>query len=256
MGWSFKAWRRRRVLRAHPLPDALWQRVAGRLRCLRGLNPDELARLRDGVALFLHAKHLSGAGGLSLSDEMRLTIAAQACILILNLDLDYYDGWAEVIVYPDEFVPDYEYTDEDGLVHRVRAPMSGEAWLGGPVILSWHDAVGGHGIDGYNVVIHEFAHKLDMLNGDANGFPPLHRDMSRQSWSTAFGAAYADFCRRVDAGEDTAIDPYAAETPGEFFAVMSEAFFEMPLVVQREYPQVYGQLARFYRQDPAARPAA
>lgn len=249
---SFKAWRRRRILRRYALPDALWQAAAG-LPFLHGLAPDELHRLRDLTTLFLHAKQMSGAGGLVLTDAMRVTIAVQACLPILNLDLDYYDGWVEIIVYPDEFVPEYEYTDEDGLVHHMRAPMSGEAWLGGPVILSWHDAGRGYEVDGYNVVIHEFAHKLDMLNGDANGFPPLHAGMSRQAWSSAFGAAYENFCARVDAGEDTAIDPYAAETPGEFFAVLSEAFFEMPRLVQREYPEVYVQLSQFYRQDPAAR---
>jgi len=104
-----------------------------------------------------------------------------------------------------------------------------------------------------NVVVHEFAHKLDMLNGGANGYPPLHRGMDRRSWSEAFGAAYRDLCARVDAGEDTVIDPYASESPGEFFAVLSEAFFELPDVVEAEYPRVYAQLAQFYRQDPLAR---
>lgn len=253
MLWSYKAWHRRRILRKHALPEDLWRDVVARLPFLRRLAPEELRRLRELVTLFLHAKHVSAAGGLILTDEMRVTIAVQACVPILNLDLDYYDGWVEIIVYPDEFVPEYEYMDEDGLVHHVRAPMSGEAWLGGPVILSWHDAGRSHEPDGYNVVIHEFAHKLDMLNGDANGFPPLHAGMSRQAWSSAFGGAYADFCARVDAGEETAIDPYASETPGEFFAVLSEAFFEAPDRVLRDYPEVYAQLSQFYRQDPAKR---
>ena len=223
------------------------------MQCVQGLSGEELARLREWVTLFMHGKQMSAAGGLTLTDDMRLMIAAQACILILNLDLDYYDGWREIIVYPDEFVPEYEYMDEDGLVHHMRAPMSGEAWLGGPVILSWVDAEHGHGVPGYNVVIHEFAHKLDMFNGEANGFPPLHGNMSRQAWVGAFSAAYEDFSARVEVGEDTAIDPYAAETPGEFFAVMSEAFFETPRVVQERYPAVYAQLSQFYRQDPAQR---
>jgi hypothetical protein len=109
--------------------------------------------------------------------------------------------------------------------------------------------------EGVNVVIHEFAHKLDMLNGDANGFPPLHAGMDRKTWAAVFSAAYADFCRRVDADEDVAIDPYAAESPGEFFAVVSEAFFDLPQAVLDAYPQVYAQLRNFYRQDPAARAA-
>ena len=119
------------------------------------------------------------------------------------------------------------------------------------MILSWADAE--RSGDGYNVVIHEFAHKLDMLNGDANGFPPLHADMDRARWSATFGAAYEEFCARVERREETAIDPYAAENPAEFFAVLSEAFFETPDAVRSEYPAVYGELAAFYRQDPALR---
>jgi MtfA peptidase len=190
---------------------------------------------------------------LVVTGEMRVTIAAQACILILNLDLDYYDGWVEVIVYPGGFVRDFKYIDEDGVAHHAREPASGESWLGGPVILSWEDAATVEPDLGYNVVIHEFAHKLDMLNGDANGFPPLHANMSREAWSEVFSEAYADFCSRVDGDEATELDSYAAENPGEFFAVMSEAFFQTPRVVRSHYPAVYEQLASFYRQDPALR---
>ncbi len=224
-----------------------------RLRFLRGLTPIELKRLRECVTLFLHTKQISGAHGLIITGEMHVMIAAQACILILNLDLDYYDGWVEIIVYPGEFIRDYEYVDESGVVHRMREPVSGESWLGGPVILSWEDAAAADIGIGYNVVIHEFAHKLDMLNGDTNGFPPLHADMSPQAWSEAFGKAYAAFCRSLDTDETPVIDPYAAENPAEFFAVMSEAFFEMPLVVKLNFAAVYEQLALFYRQDPAQR---
>ncbi|MEO1765970.1 zinc-dependent peptidase [Thiobacter aerophilum] len=255
MVWSFRNWRRRRLLKHHPLPDALWQAAVRDMPLLAGLSEAELARLKEWVTLFLHEKAITAAAGLVLTEAMRLNIAIQACLPILNLDLDYYRGWVEVIVYPDEFVPEYEYTDEHGLVHHVREPMSGEAWLGGPVILSWRDVGGGHGIPGYNVVIHEFAHKLDMQNGEPNGFPPLHRDMSRQAWSEAWRTAYEDFCRRVAADEHTPIDPYAAESPGEFFAVLSEIFFETPEALLQTYPAVYEQLARFYRQDPAARRA-
>jgi hypothetical protein len=184
---------------------------------------------------------------------MRVCIAVQACMLILNLGLDYYRGWVEVIVYPDEFVAEYEYMDEHGIVHRVEEPMSGESWLAGPVILSWADTqLRGDG-HGYNVVIHEFAHKLDMLNGDANGFPPLHRGMNAAAWARDFGSAYEDLCARVDAGDDTAIDPYASTAPAEFFAVLTEVFFETPDLLDAEYPAVYRQLRQFYRQHPLAR---
>ncbi len=220
---------------------------------MQGLSAAEHDRLREYVTLFLHAKQVSGAHGLTVTDEMHVLIAAQACILILNLDLDYYEGWVEIIVYPGEFVRDYEYVDEDGVAHHARESVSGESWLGGPVILSWEDVEAAGIGAGYNVVIHEFAHKLDMLNGDANGFPPLHPDMSRQEWSEVFSRAYADFCTRVDADEAVPVDSYAAENPAEFFAVMTEAFFETPLAVQTHYSAVYNQLTLFYRQDPVQR---
>lgn len=252
MGW-FKKWRRERMLRRASLDDSLWREVLDRHSCTRALSGADRARLRDWAILFLEEKSIVAAGGLDLSEEMRVCIAAQACMLILNLDLDFYRGWVEVIVYPGEFVADYEYLDEAGVAHRVTEPMSGESWLAGPVILSWEDAAlrgSGHG---YNVVIHEFAHKLDMLNGDANGFPPLHSEMDRGDWSRAFSSAYEDFKGRLERTAPTGIDPYAAETPAEFFAVLSEAFFEIPDTVRAEYPRVYDQLAAFYRQNPAGR---
>ncbi|HVW64104.1 MAG TPA: M90 family metallopeptidase [Nitrosospira sp.] len=272
MPWNIKNWRRRHILKSEPIPDDSWQRVVDRLGFLRGLSPDELLRLRECVALFLHVKQISGAHGLVVTYEMRLLIAAQACILILNLDLDYYAGWVEIIVYPGEFIRRYEYVDDDGVVHDLAEPASGESWLGGPVILSWEDTAAAESATGYNVVIHEFAHKLDMLNGEANGFPPLHPGMSQHAWSDAFGAAYAEFRQEVwdaeadeaiasdfhiphdiESGEDSYLDPYAAEDPAEFFAVVSEAFFERPLMVKQYFPAVYEQLALFYRQDPVQR---
>lgn len=255
MRW-FKQWRRRRILRRTALDDALWDTVLQRYPFTRALSEEERARLREWTILFLHEKSIAGAGGLEVRDEMRICIAAQACMLILNLDLDFYRGWAEVIVYPDEFIVEYDFVDEDGVEHRVKEPMTGESWLAGPVILSWADAESRGGGTGYNVVIHEFAHKIDMLNGDANGFPPLHAGMDRMRWTRAFSTAYEDFRVRVDRDEETAIDPYAAESPAEFFAVLSEAFFEIPGAVLGEYGEVYRQLAAFYRQDPAARLAA
>lgn len=249
---AFKRWRRDRILRRSTLDAELWRSVLDSYPFTRALSEVERDRLRDWVVLFLHEKSIAGAGGLTIRDEMRIGIAAQACMLILNLDLDCYRGWVEVIVYPDEFVAEYEFADEAGVVHHVQEPMSGESWLAGPVILSWADAEM-RGASGYNVVIHEFAHKLDMLNGDANGFPPLHADMDRAAWARIFAAAYEDYRGRIERREATAIDPYASESPAEFFAVLSEAFFETPDAVRSEYAAVYRQLAAFYRQDPAAR---
>jgi hypothetical protein len=250
---AFRDWRRRRILRQAAFDEAQWRAVASRFPFVRRLDPQEMARLREWVVLFLHDKAFSAAAGLVLTEPMRLNIATQACVLILGLDPDYYRGWSEIIVYPAQFVPRHQYTDEHGVVHETAHAHMGEAWLHGPVVLSWDDVAGARAMDGVNVVIHEFAHKLDMRNGEPNGFPPLHADMSRKAWAETFSAAYQDFCDRVDRDEGTAIDPYASESPGEFFAVLSEVFFEVPDLLQDEYPAVYGQLRQFYRQDPAAR---
>jgi MtfA peptidase len=250
---ALRNWKRRRVLRDAQFDEARWRASVLGMEFVRTLSSADLERLRDLVVLFLHEKQFAAAAGLELTDEMCWSVATQACILILNLDLEFYGGWSGIIVYPEQFVPRHQHVDEAGVVHEGDEPYAGEAWLGGPVVLSWADVAGTGYLDGVNVVIHEFAHKLDMLNGDANGYPPLHADMDRSAWARAMSAAYQDFCARVDGGEDTIIDPYATESPGEFFAVMSEAFFELPDVVQDEYPAVYEQFRSFYRQDPAAR---
>ncbi len=250
---ALRSWRRDRILRRSQLDPELWDRVWTRFGFVQRLTLEERGRLRDLVILFLHEKQISAAGGLELTDEMRLGIAIQACILILGLGLDSYAGWVEIIVYPDEFVPRHEFRNEHGLIETDDSSYSGQAWLQGPVILSWADVEYAWVGDGANVVIHEFAHKLDMLNGDANGFPPLHSGMSREDWSKAFREAYDDLSGRVDRGQPSEIDPYAAESPAEFFAVLSEAFFETPELVKEAYAAVYQQLALFYRQDPAGR---
>jgi Mlc titration factor MtfA (ptsG expression regulator) len=175
---------------------------------------------------------------------------------VLNLGYGWYEGWKEIVVYQAEFIHDGEQMDEAGVVHHVRHVRSGESWEGGPMVLSWEDVQWSGLGEGYNVVIHEFAHKLDMRDGSANGRPPLHSGMDAKAWARDLQTAYDDFCRRVDGGEDTDIDPYAAESPAEFFAVLSEYFFEAPDVLHEGYPAVYAQLQRFYLQDPLARLAA
>lgn len=243
-------WRRRGRV---PIPDPLWSAILRSLPWLRHLGSDELLRLRELAEQFLKRKDLVGAGGLELSDEMRASIAVQACVPILHLGLGWYRGWYSVVVYPDDFVAPFEYTDEDGVVHSGERALSGEAWPDGPVVLSWHGARGGAWESlGGNLVIHEFAHKLDMQNGDANGLPPLHPGMSVAAWRDAFSAAYEDFCRRVDHADDwLPFDDYAAEDPGEFFAVASEWFFTDPHAIRAQYPAVHEQLRAFYR--PRAR---
>lgn len=254
----FKRLRRDRILREAQIDAAEWSRAMNDYSFTRALNEQERARLQQRVILFLAEKPINGAGDLKIDYGTRLAIAIQACMLILNLDLDWYKSWTEVIIYPGEFVTRREEMDEAGVVHTIEESMSGESWEHGTVVLSWADVqqarqAGKEGAGAYNVVIHEFAHQIDMLNGVANGFPPLHKEMSRERWATVFNSAYEHFCKRVKDWERTDIDEYAAENPAEFFAVVSEAFFETPSVVLKQYPEVYAQLALFYRQQPALR---
>ena len=247
-------WTRRQLARARSrIAAGLWEQAWACLPLLEGLDAAESQRLRDLALLFLEDKTFEAAAEADLDDFVRLTIALQACLPILNLGLDWYRGWYAVIVYPGEFVPQREWVDEDGVVWVSEEPMSGEAWEQGPVILSWADVEAGDVRDGFNVVIHELAHKLDMLDGSANGHPPLHAGMSEAAWQRAFGEAYRHLSRRAERGRETPIDPYAAESPAEFFAVCSEAFFELPDLLRATYPEVYEQLRGFYRQDPARR---
>lgn len=252
---GLSAWWRRRVLaRAHArVEPATWQALFEALPLLDGLDDAQARELADLALLFLRDKALEEARGMRLDDSMRLTIALQASLPVLRLGLDWYRGWYAVIVYPDEFVPEREWIDEDGVVWVADEVRSGEAWEQGPVILSWADVEAGSVRDGFNVVIHELAHKLDMRDGPANGHPPLHAGMSDREWARTFERAYRDMSRRVDRGEDTPLDPYAAESPAEFFAVTSEAFFELPHLLAEEYRDVYALLRDFYRQDPAVR---
>ncbi len=247
----FKTWRRKRALREERLDQALWQRVTGSLPFLQGLTPAEAQRLQDCAVLFLDEKEMHGARGFVLTDAVRLSIAVQACLPILNLGLDAYQGWVGIVIYPGEFKVRREEMDASGVVHEFDDELSGEAWPGGPVILSWQDVT--LGAAGYNVVIHEFAHKLHMTSGDMDDFPLPHAHMDREQWLAAWDKAYDEFCAQVDRGMDTVIDPYASEQPAEFFAVLSEAFFTLPQAVRSIYPELYTQLALFYKQDPAAR---
>ena len=242
---------------ARPRPEAvtgeMWHETLDALPMLDGLDGEEDARLRQIAGVLLAEKQWSAAGGLVLDDAMRVRVAAQAGLLVLNLGAEWYRGWVEIIVYPDEFVPRHEWTDEAGVVHVSPHPLAGEAWERGPLILSWADAGRAGPFEGANVVIHEFAHKLDMLDGRTDGLPPLHRDMRIADWAAAFQPAFDNFAKSVDAGKDTGLDPYAAENPAEFFAVVTEYFFEAPDVISEDFPAVYEQLKRFFRQDPLAR---
>lgn len=245
--------RRQRILAKARLEPRLWQATLDALPIINGMSADELRRLQELTLLFLHSKALEPAAGLELDEAMRLRIGCLAALPILNLGLGWYRNWYSVIVYPSGFRARRHHTDEADVVHEYHEELVGEAWEQGPVLLSWEEAAAAGQGDGFNVVIHELAHKLDMLTGSPNGLPPLHRGMPIAAWSAAFNAAYADINRQLEAGEETALDPYAAEDPAEFFAVVSEYFFEQPDVVAATYPAVYQQLQQFYRQDPLAR---
>lgn len=246
--------RRRLILERSDTSAEYWSNAWNGLALLHGLTPDSQHRLRELATLFLHEKAITPAHGMRITRGIKQFIALQCSLPVLGLELDWYRGWHSLILYPDTFISAFDAEDGDGVVHKVREARSGESWDIGPLILSWADALAsGEALDGYNVIIHECAHKLDALDGAANGRPPLHRDMSPQQWTDVFGAAYEDHCQQIDRGACTGIDPYAAEAPEEFFAVLSEAFFETPAELIDAYPDVYGQLRRFYRQDPVAR---
>jgi Mlc titration factor MtfA (ptsG expression regulator) len=240
-------WRGRQAARLAISPE-LWAATEQSLPFLQRLDSDQRGRLRQLAREFIAEKEWAGAQGLQLTANIQLAIALQACLPVLNLGLDYYADWVGIVVYPGDFVIPRQSIDENGVVHEYDDAVLGEAWDGGPVLISWFEQAEDAG--GINVVIHEFAHKLDMQNGEAHGMPPLHADMPRSRWVAAISSALNDLKRRADAGEDTRIDPYGAESPAEFFAVASEAFFQTPDILLEEYPEVFEQLSLFYRQNP------
>jgi len=228
--------------------EAVWAHAMTRLPYAAALSSADQIRLRALVRWFLREKTFEGAAGLEITDQMRVEVALQACILILNLDRDYYSGWHAVILYPGDFVVSKEMMDEDGVVHQWTEEIAGESWEQGPVILSW-DATATPDSD-MNIVIHEFAHKLDMRDGIANGCPPLRTSQPVNDWARDFSQAYEGFCKDLIAGRSTRIDDYASESPAEFFAVLSELFFINPRVVAEDFTALYRHLVAFYGQYP------
>ena len=245
----------RYTLRHHPIPLDIWESLTHEADLFRGLSAVERAHLRELATLFLHRKTLRGVQGLTVTTEIGVAVAAQACLLILNLELDFYDGWTEVVIYPDAFRVARDNTTAAGLVSHEERTLSGESWLHGPVILSWDDVATdlASSRHGHNVVVHEFAHKLDMLNDRANGMPPLHADMARQQWTSIFSEAFDHMQQQLAHHHRPGIDAYGATTPAEFFAVVSEYFFADPQTLRHQSSAVYEQLVLFYRQDPLKR---
>ncbi len=236
--------------RCKPITDADWVAALDAVPMLAPLDDAERSQLRELCTRFIASKSIEPVRGQRLDTAELVMLAAQACLPVLALGLEAYASWSSVVVYPGGFVARECEVDEAGVEHEWDEARAGESWPQGPVILSWEDILDSGQGEGYNVVIHEMAHKLDMLDGEANGRPPLHRDMDAEIWRRDFSAAFADLKRRIDAGEASAIDDYATTDPSEFFAVTSEYFFDAPGVLENEYPAVYTRLCEFYRQRP------
>jgi MtfA peptidase len=258
------------------IPDALWTLTCASLPFVARLAPDERDRLRGFTEQLLANKQMSAAAGLELTATMQVNIAVQACLPILNLGLNWYRGWKSIVVYPSEFLVPRSVTDEDGVVHEYVEPIAGEAWDGGPLLLSWEDAqqsATGAGAP-YSVVIHEFVHKLDLLDGNADGVPPflgMHKPLTLQRWRSVLDQSLNRFAAELelvdarlpddlDPESDEVdryyahlpLDPYAAQDHAEFFAVSSESFFVNPRLLHDAFPEWYALLAQFFLQDPLA----
>ncbi|MCU0764671.1 MAG: zinc-dependent peptidase [Burkholderiaceae bacterium] len=256
------------------IDDALWRSTIDALPFLGRLDAAGCRRLRDLAQQFLADKEFAAAGDLQLTAAMQVSIAAQACLPVLELGLGAYRGWRSIVVYPDQFLVPREITDEAGVVHEYVDRIAGEAWDGGPLLLSWADATLEQ--PGYNVVIHEFTHKLDMANGEADGLPPfersLHPRLSASRWRQVLDDAFERLSAELDLIESEIppdvdpessaadayyarlpLDAYAATDPGEFFAVSSEVFFVSPGRLRDAFPAWYALLAEFFLQDPLAR---
>ena len=254
--------RRRRVLVAQPLPAALAAVVDARVK-IRARLPADLRRRHDGlVRAFIDEKQFAGCNGLTVTDEMRAMIAAQACLLLLGRPGSLYDELRSILVYPTAFWVEDEVHDDDGLVTRRRRVLSGEAWDSHRIVLSWEDVADSAATadDGFNLVLHEFAHYLEAEGG---GLPPLPlagevgrgsgrvRARSIDDWADDLADEFDALLDSVDRGEDTFLDPYAAEDEAEFFAVATEDFYERPIDLRAAHPRLHALLREFYGVDPA-----
>lgn len=261
MALHFLRERRRRKLLAAPFPAAWEAQLRRNVAHYHWLEPEEQRRLRDLVRIFVAEKRWEGCGGLELTDEMRVTIAAHACLLVLALPNQLYRSVRSILVYPSTvLLPPRRIGSFEVPLAPVEGPLPilGEAQHRGPVVLVW-DAVqhaGRHPESGHNVVYHEFAHQLDMLDGRADGTPPLHGRAEVERWARVCSREYLALREQAARGVHGLLDPYGATTEAEFFAVATELFFDQPLELRRHHPELYVVLRAFYRQDPAERIAA
>jgi hypothetical protein len=248
LSWLKK--RRRRRITRQPFPGEWTAYLERNVPDYALLAPAEQARLRDDLRILAAEKHWEGCGGLLLTDEMRVTISAWAALLVLGLEHDYYSRVKSILIYPRGFVgPE---TTDFGLIGPPDARM-GEAWYRGPVVLSWEDVRRARRHGRGNVVLHEFAHQLDMLDRVVDGTPPLDDRDQYRTWAEVMTAEYRRLVDDADAGGATVLDPYGTLNEGEFFAVATEAFFDQPLALEERHPKLYQLLRDYYRQDTAAR---
>ncbi len=245
----------RRELLAQPFPIAwtgyLWANVA----LYHSLSAHEQTKLGDIARVLVAEKNWEGCGGLALTEEILVTIAAQAALLVLGFEGEYYPNVETILVYPQGFLVTVRRPGVGGVIAEQVVPYAGEAAQRGPVVVSWADARRGgrEAGDGHNVVLHEFAHKLDMRDGAADGAPYLRDGAQIAMWSRVMSAEYRRLVEETQAGEPTLLDAYGATDAAEFFAVATECFFEMPRRMQNEHPELYAVLSGYYKQDPAAR---
>ncbi len=247
-GWFTK--RRRDRIAAEPFPEAWRPILEERVPFYRRLGPEERRKLEQHVAIFLAEKPIEGCGGLELTDEIRVTIAADACILLLGREHDFYPDLDVIRVYPSAYVAPAVRSEAGVIVERLEA-RAGESWTRGVVVLAWDHVAGVEG-DGQNVVFHEFAHQLDQEDGPVDGAPALPSRARYVAWARVLGDEFAELSKELDEGHRTLIRAYGATSPPEFFAVVTELFFEKPAQLLREHPALYAQLRDFYGQDPAA----
>ena len=250
--WPY--WRRyqRQKIMAQPFKAAWRDILKQRLPYFRALPADLQLQLKKHIQVFIAEKQFIGCDGLTVTDEMRVTIAAQACLLLLNRPDYYYPRLKQILLYPSAFVVHGSNADAAGVMHEQRRVLSGESWGQGKVVLSWADTLDGaaNPTDGRNVVIHEFAHQLDQEKGIANGAPLLERSSDYQQWSAVMQQAFNELQVKVAQGLPVLLDPYGATNPAEFFAVLTEIFFERPAELSTQHPDLYQLLSRFYRLNP------
>lgn len=248
-----KRWRRGKVMRRE-FPSAWVQYLHDNVALYPRLAASDQAELKRHIQVFLNEKHFEGCRGLEITDEIRVTIAANACLLLLHRKTRYYRDLVTVLVYPSSFFVEHKEVDEHGFEMTEVMENAGESWDRGNVILSWDIAKRGalDPRDGLNVILHEFAHQLDSEAGDVDGAPQMESRQQAKQWAEVFQREYDQLCEDVDADRETVIDDYGATNPAEFFAVCTETFFEKPHQLKEHHPELYKQLKGFFKQDPAS----